>query len=153
MLFTLFVHWQLLRMWTVIKPITPTCHWWICFVCFVFNLCSIRVMQQLKRSYCPPYAIFCATVKSWYFGVGETFPYILCLIPSKYSFFVLLAIHLNRNCVHKLVKHSIPRWGLLKLRSLITPLRQISIYQNNRLDDLNHVHIWLVSPQLSCGDI
>ena len=76
-LLTLFVHRQLIRKCTFVKPITPTCHWWIFFVCFVFNLCSIWVVQQLKRLFCPPYAIFCATVKRWYFGMGVTLPYIL----------------------------------------------------------------------------
>ena len=43
-------------------------------------------------------------------------------------------------------------WGLLKLRSLISPLREILIYQEHRLDILNSVHICQVSPQLSSGD-
>ena len=43
-------------------------------------------------------------------------------------------------------------WGLLKLRSLISPLQKISIYHNSRSHTLHHVHIWQVSPQLSCGD-
>ena len=43
-------------------------------------------------------------------------------------------------------------WGLLKLRSLISPLQKISIYHNSRSHTLNHVNIWQVSPQLSCGD-
>ena len=43
-------------------------------------------------------------------------------------------------------------WRLLKFHLLISPLQQISIYQNSRLDALNHVHIWQMSPQLSCND-
>ena len=43
-------------------------------------------------------------------------------------------------------------WGLLKLRSIISPLREILIEQKYRLDTPNHVHICQVSPQLSCGD-
>ena len=43
-------------------------------------------------------------------------------------------------------------WGLLKLRSLISPLREILILQKYWLNTYNHVHICQVSPQLSCGD-
>ena len=43
-------------------------------------------------------------------------------------------------------------WGLLKLRSFISPLREILILQKYRLDTFNHVHICQVSPQLSCSD-
>ena len=43
-------------------------------------------------------------------------------------------------------------WGLLKLRSLISPQAKFSILQKYLLDSLNHIHIWQVSPQLSCGD-
>ena len=43
-------------------------------------------------------------------------------------------------------------WGLLKLRSLISPLAKFSILQKYLLDSLNHNHIWQVSPQLRCGD-
>ena len=50
-LLTLFVHWQLIRKWTFLKPITLTCHWWICFVCFVFNLCSIWVQFEWCSSW------------------------------------------------------------------------------------------------------
>ena len=46
-----FIHWQLIHKWTFVKPITPTCHWWICIFCFAFNLNSIWVMQKLKRRY------------------------------------------------------------------------------------------------------
>ena len=44
------------------------------------------------------------------------------------------------------------RRGLLKFCSWIILFQEISIYQNSRLDTLNHNHIWQVSPQLSCGD-
>ena len=43
-------------------------------------------------------------------------------------------------------------WGLLKLRSLISPLWKFSILQKHILDYSNHIHIWQVSPQPSCGD-
>ena len=43
-------------------------------------------------------------------------------------------------------------WGLLKLRSLISPLREILIKQKYKSDNFNHVHICQVSPQLSWGD-
>ena len=43
-------------------------------------------------------------------------------------------------------------WRLLKLRSLISPLPEILIHPKGRLDDLNHDHIWQVSPQPSCDD-
>ena len=43
-------------------------------------------------------------------------------------------------------------WGLLKLCSLISPQAKFSILQKYLLDSLNHIHIWQVSPQLSCGD-
>ena len=43
-------------------------------------------------------------------------------------------------------------WGLLKLRSLISPQAKYSIWQKYLLDDLNHVYIWQVPPQLSCSD-
>ena len=36
--------------------------------------------------------------------------------------------------------------GLLKLRSLISPLVNISILQMNLFDYLHHIHIWQVSP-------
>ena len=42
--------------------------------------------------------------------------------------------------------------GLLKIRSLISPLRESLILQKYRSDTFNHVHICQVSPQLSCGD-
>ena len=50
-LLTLFVHWQLISKWTFVKPITLTCHWWICFVCFVFNLCSIWLQFEWCSSW------------------------------------------------------------------------------------------------------
>ena len=43
-------------------------------------------------------------------------------------------------------------WGLLKLRSLISPLRKILILQKYMWDTFNDVHICQVSPQHSCGD-
>ena len=43
-------------------------------------------------------------------------------------------------------------WGVLKLCSLISPQAKFSILQKYLLDSLNHIHIWQVSPQLSCGD-
>ena len=43
-------------------------------------------------------------------------------------------------------------WGVLKVRSLISPLREILILQKYKLDTFNHVHICQVSPQLSCAD-
>ena len=43
-------------------------------------------------------------------------------------------------------------WGLLKLRSLISPWAKFSILQKYLLYSLNHIHIWQMSPQLSCGD-
>ena len=44
-------------------------------------------------------------------------------------------------------------WGSLKLRSLISPLGKFSILQRLRLESLNHIHIWQMSPQLGCGGI
>ena len=43
-------------------------------------------------------------------------------------------------------------WGLLKPRSLISPQAKFSIWHKYPLDSLNHVYIWHVPPQLSCGD-
>ena len=43
-------------------------------------------------------------------------------------------------------------WGLLKLRSLISPQANFSILPKYLLDYLHHIHIWQVSPQLSCGN-
>ena len=43
-------------------------------------------------------------------------------------------------------------WGLLKLRSLISPLRDILIKPKYNLYTFNHVHICQMSLQLSCGD-
>ena len=43
-------------------------------------------------------------------------------------------------------------WGLLKLRSLISPQAKFSILQTYLLDCLNHIYIWQVPPQPSCGD-
>ena len=48
------------------------------------------------------------------------------------------------------MKHS--GWGLLKLRSLISPLGEILIQQQYRLNTFNHVHICQVTLQISCGD-
>ena len=42
--------------------------------------------------------------------------------------------------------------GLLKLHSLISPLAKYLILQKHLLDYLNHIYIWQVPPQLSCGD-
>ena len=42
--------------------------------------------------------------------------------------------------------------GLLKLRSLFFPWPKCSILKKCMLDSSNHIHIWQVSPQLSCGD-
>ena len=106
---------------------------------FVFNLSCAAVEKKLLPTICH---LLCNGQKLVFWDGGNLLLYFM-LDSFKILLFCTLAIHLNINCVHKLVKHSIPRWGLLKLRSLITPLRQISIYQNNRLDDLN---------QLSCGD-
>ena len=50
------------------------------------------------------------------------------------------------------LKIAVLGWGLLRLRSLISPLREILILQKYSLDTYNHVHICQVSPQLSCGD-
>ena len=44
------------------------------------------------------------------------------------------------------------RWGLLRIRPLISPLRKVLILLTDNSDALKHVHIWQVSPQLSCGD-
>ena len=42
--------------------------------------------------------------------------------------------------------------GLLTFHSLITPLaKYYSILQEHLLDAMNHIHVWQVSPQLSCG--
>ena len=48
--------------------------------------------------------------------------------------------------------HVIRGWGLLKLHLWISPLWLFKILQNWMLDYLNHVHIWQLSPQLSCSD-
>ena len=47
---------------------------------------------------------------------------------------------------------SVQKWGLLKLCSLIPPWAKFSTQQKYMLDSLNHIHIWQVSPQLSCSD-
>ena len=44
-----------------------------------------------------------------------------------------------------------PEWGLLKFRTFISPFAIFSIVQNCVLDTLNHVHIWQVWLQYSCG--
>ena len=43
-------------------------------------------------------------------------------------------------------------WGLLKLRSSISPKAKFLISQKYLLHSLNHIHIWQVSPQLRCGN-
>ena len=43
-------------------------------------------------------------------------------------------------------------WGLLKLHLLISPLAKYSIWQKYMFDSSNHIHIWQVSLQLTCGD-
>ena len=43
-------------------------------------------------------------------------------------------------------------WGLLNLRSLISPWAKFSIPPKYLLDSLHRIHIRQVSPQLSCGD-
>ena len=43
-------------------------------------------------------------------------------------------------------------WGLLELRSLISPQAKFSILQIYLLGSLNHIHIRQVSPQPSCDD-
>ena len=43
-------------------------------------------------------------------------------------------------------------FSVTKFFLLISLLRKILIYHNSWLDIINHVHIWQVSPQLSCGD-
>ena len=43
-------------------------------------------------------------------------------------------------------------WGLLKLNSLISPQAEFLILQKYLLDYFNHIHIWQVSLQPSCGD-
>ena len=45
-----------------------------------------------------------------------------------------------------------PGVGVTKLRSLISPLAKFSILSKYLLDYLHHIHIWQVSPQLSCGN-
>ena len=42
--------------------------------------------------------------------------------------------------------------GLLNLRSLISAQEKFWIMQSYQLDSFNHIHIWQVSSQLSCGD-
>ena len=44
-------------------------------------------------------------------------------------------------------------WGLLEPHSSISPLGKFSILQKHMLKSLNHIHIWQMSPPLSCGDI
>ena len=48
---------------------------------------------------------------------------------------------------------SVQGWGSLKFRSLITPLGKFAISQIHMLESLNHINIWQISSQLSCGDI
>ena len=43
-------------------------------------------------------------------------------------------------------------WRLLNPRSLIVSVSKITILQKYIFDSLSHMHIWQVSPQLSCGD-
>ena len=43
-------------------------------------------------------------------------------------------------------------WGLLKLCLLISLQLKFFIFQKYLLDYLNHIYIWQVPPQLSCGD-
>ena len=43
-------------------------------------------------------------------------------------------------------------WGLLKLWSLISPRGSFFFLQKYFLDYLNHIYIWQVLQQLSCGD-
>ena len=56
------------------------------------------------------------------------------------------------NMFNPIFKDKVQVWGLLKLRWLISPQAKFSILQKYRLDAFDHIHIWQVSPQLSCGD-
>ena len=57
----------------------------------------------------------------------------------------------DHDCSWKATSRYLAR-GLLKLRSLISQLAEFSILQTQLLDYFNHIHIWHVPPQLSCGD-
>ena len=72
-LLTLFVNWQQLRKWTFVKPITLTCHWWIYFICFGFNLSGKAVEKKIWPTIC---YLLCNGQKL-VFWCGITFPYIL----------------------------------------------------------------------------
>ena len=43
-------------------------------------------------------------------------------------------------------------WGLLKFHAIISLIAKFSILQKYMLDSSNHIHIWQMLPQLSCGD-
>ena len=43
-------------------------------------------------------------------------------------------------------------WRLLKLHSLLSLYAKFSILQKYFLDYFDHIYIWQVPPQLSCGD-
>ena len=70
--------------------------------------------------------------------------------------FIILLIHISLKFVAKDSNNDMPVLDqgrrLLKLRFLISPLAKISILQKYLLDSLNHIHVWHVSQQLSCGD-
>ena len=70
------------------------------------------------------------------------YSYVLIRLLDMTCFVTLLYVHVCQDL----------GWGLLKLRSLISPFREILISQNCRFNTHNHVHICQVSPQLSCGD-
>ena len=44
-------------------------------------------------------------------------------------------------------------WGLMELHSLNSRSGRLFILRNNVLVSYNHIRIWQVSPQLSCGNI
>ena len=58
------------------------------------------------------------------------------------------------------IQHHVRQWPgvgvtkalFVKLRSLISPQANFSILPKYLLDYLHHIHIWQVSPQLSCGN-
>ena len=80
-------------------------------------------------------------------------------IPGAFRRNPLQSVCNRRNCLECCWSENVTenvalmrRWGLLKLRSLISQLWEILIQQNYMLDSFNQVHICQVYPQLSCGD-
>ena len=118
----------------------------------------------LSSHYCwrARYGVFFLSSKSDLYFASLIAAFIVCKISSHWTLLIYWDSTIAVGC-HSLKIHvkvvemnqcwfTHQGWGLLQLRSLISPQAEYLILEKHLLDYLHHIHIWQVSPQLSCGN-